>query len=59
MYEAHNKRSKVKLDFGFDVKCCYSADLNENRLKEIAVKNNSVQLEIKPFEIVTVLAEYK
>lgn len=59
MYEAHNKRSKVKFDFGFDVKCCYSADLNENRLKEIAVKNNSVQLEIKPFEIVTVLAEYK
>ena len=55
LYEAKNSRSRVTLKLGFDVKEAYLADLNEKPIKNLAVKNNSVSFDIKPFEIVTLL----
>ena len=55
-YESYNKRTNVKLDFGYDVKKAYICDLLENNIEEIEVKNNSVEFTAKPFEIITIKA---
>ncbi len=57
MYETYNRRVKAGIDFGFPVKKCYLADLNENKLEEVFVSDNRIELEIKPFEIVTLIIE--
>lgn len=57
MYETYNRRENIRLDFGFDVKACWLADLNENKCKTLQIKNNAVELDIKPFEIVTIMLE--
>ncbi len=53
MYETKNTRTKATVKFGFDVKEAYVSDLSEKEIKKLTVKNNSVSLDIKPFEIVT------
>ena len=55
-YESYNKRTNVKLDFGYDVKKAYICDLLENNIEEIEVKDNSVEFTAKPFEIITIKA---
>lgn len=57
MYETYNRRTNARVEFGFDVKKCYIADMSENILKELKVNKNSVELEVKPFEIVTLMVE--
>ncbi len=57
MYEAEGTRTKFRLDFGFDVSKCYITDLPENKLDEVTVTDNTLELEIKPFEIITLLVE--
>lgn len=55
MYESWNKRvNGAKLTFGFDVKSAVLCDLMENEIEQLNVENNTVTLNIKPFEIVTV-----
>ncbi len=55
MYESWNKRvNGAKLTFGFDVSSAVLCDLMENEIEPLAVENNSVTLNVKPFEIVTV-----
>ena len=55
MYESWNKRvNGAKLTFGFDVKSAVLCDLMENEIEPLTVENNSVTLNVKPFEIVTV-----
>ncbi len=53
-YESYNKRTNVKLDFGFEVKKAYICDLLENNLEELEIKDNSIEFTAKPFEIITV-----
>lgn len=53
MYETKNTHTRATVKFGFDVKEAYIADLCENEVRRLNVKNNSVTLDIKPFEIVT------
>jgi alpha-mannosidase len=53
-YESYNKRTKVKLDFGFDVSKAYICDLLENNEEELTVNGNNVEFIAKPFEIITV-----
>ncbi|MBQ7595930.1 MAG: alpha-mannosidase [Clostridia bacterium] len=55
-YECFNKRTSVKLTFGFDIKEAYICDLLENNETQLAVCNNSVEFDVKPFEIITVKA---
>lgn len=57
MYETYNRRATVRLEFGFDVKQCHITDLSENKLKEVKVKDGVAEIEVKPFEIVTLLTE--
>jgi alpha-mannosidase len=53
MYEAKNMRSVCRLNFGFDVSSAALCNLMEEHDTEISVDNNSVELVLKPFEIVT------
>ena len=57
LYEAKNSRTHTSVKFGFDVSEVYLADLNEKPLKKLTVKNNTVTIDVKPFEIVTLLAK--
>lgn len=55
MYESWNKRvNGAKLSFGFDVSSAVLCDLMENEIEPLEVENNTVTLNVKPFEIVTV-----
>ncbi|MBQ9703269.1 MAG: alpha-mannosidase, partial [Clostridia bacterium] len=53
MYETKNTRTKATVKFGFDVSEAYLANLSEKEQKKLTVKNNTLSLDIKPFEIVT------
>lgn len=57
MYETFNRRARVKLDFGFDISRCSLIDLSENKLREIKLDNGAAYIDVKPFEIVSILAE--
>ena len=57
LYETKNSRTKTAISFGFDVSEVYLADLNEKAQKKLTVKNNSVVLDVKPFEIITLLVK--
>jgi len=53
MYEAKNFRGTATVKFGFDVKEVYLADIMENKLTKLSVTDNSVTINYKPFEIIT------
>jgi alpha-mannosidase len=56
MYEAKNMKEKATLTFGFPVAEVWECDLEENPIRALPVKNGSVRLELKPFEILTLKA---
>ena len=55
MYEALNRRTKARIRFGFNVCGASVADLMENPAEELEVKDNAVEVSLRPFEIVTLL----
>lgn len=57
LYESLNKRTDCILDFGFNVKGVWIADLLENPIERVAFKNNQVSLKVNSFEIITLLIE--
>ncbi len=52
--EYYNKRATANVKFGFDVKKAYLCDMLENNIQELAVKDNTVAVDFKPFEINTI-----
>ena len=57
LYDCKNVRTKTNVTFGFDVKEAYIGNLSEKKLKKLTVSNNTVSVEIKPFEIVTLIVK--
>lgn len=57
MFEAHNKRSRARIKLGFAANRLSLADLSENRLSELKIKDGETEIVIKPFEIITLIAE--
>jgi alpha-mannosidase len=53
LYENNNSKTKTTISFGFNVEKVYLTDMIENVLTELPVKDNSVELTFKPFEIHT------
>ena len=53
LYESHDRRDRVTLTFGFDLKAAALCDLMENELSSLAVDGRSVTFPIQNFEIVT------
>jgi alpha-mannosidase len=52
--EYFNKRTTANVKFGFNVKKAYLCDMLENNIQELDVKDNTVTIDFKPFEINTV-----
>ncbi len=52
-YDAFGINTDLTLDFGFEFKEAYLADMSENSLEKLCVRDNKVSLKVKPFEIVT------
>ena len=57
MYETKNTRGKATIKLGFDVSEAYIANLSEKKQKALTVKNNSVVIDYKPFEIITLIVK--
>ena len=55
--ETNNMRHKIRLNFGKTIESAFICDLMEQKEKRLAVANNEVLLEIKPFEIITLMVE--
>ena len=55
MYETKNTRGRATIKLGFDVSEVYLANLSEKKEKKLTVKNNSVTVDYKPFEIITLI----
>ena len=53
MFEAKRMSKNVTVTFGFDVKEVYLTSLLEEETEKLTVKDNSVTLKVKPFEIIT------
>ena len=57
MYEAFSRRTKAKLSLGFDVKEAFETDLLENIVEELQVSGNEINIELKPYEIKTIMVK--
>ena len=57
LYDCKNVRTKTNVTFGFDITEAYIGNLSEKKLKKLTVKNNTVSIEVKPFEIVTLIVK--
>ena len=57
LYEAFNRRTRVKLTLGSPVKKAFLCNMLEEREEELPVKGNEIFLELKPFEICTLRLE--
>lgn len=53
VYEPDGHFSAVTLKVGFPFWHCYETDLLENEIRELEGRNNEIQLDLKPFEIIT------
>ncbi len=53
MYEAHNARGRAVIRFGFAVTTCQRCDLLEREQEALQVRDGAVELEIRPFEIIS------
>jgi alpha-mannosidase len=54
LYEAEGARGQVRLTTSLPVSKAWLANLLENTVSALPLKNGSVQLDLKPFEIVTI-----
>ena len=52
--ETNNARHKETLEFSETIKAAYLCDLLENNQAQLQVKKNKIELNVKPFEIITV-----
>ncbi len=57
LYEGFGQRTKVRLTLGFEAEHVFMASMMEDKQEEIPVAGGVIELEIKPYEIVTLMAE--
>ena len=55
LFECMNKQTEVTLEVGFDFKTVYLTNLLEQEEKELITDGNQIILNVKPFEIITLL----
>ena len=53
LYESHRKRGPVKLQAGFGLESAWITNLLEENETELRLEENQVNLDLKPFQIVT------
>jgi alpha-mannosidase len=57
LYETKNTRGKATIKLGFDAKAAYIGNLCEKKGKELKIKNGTVTIDYKPFEIITLIVK--
>ena len=57
LYECFGRRTKAKLTLGFETKAVWKATMMEEKLERMEIKDGVLELEIRPYEIVTLIAE--
>ena len=53
IYEGFGRKTRVQLTFGLDVKNVYLCNMLEDRTSNVTVARNAVELELQPYEIIT------
>ena len=53
LYESQRRRGEVLLQAGFALRSAWRTDLVEGNETALPVEGTTIQLEIKPFEIIT------
>ncbi|HSL31039.1 MAG TPA: glycoside hydrolase family 38 C-terminal domain-containing protein, partial [Anaerolineales bacterium] len=53
LYESQRKRGPVQLHAGFEVQTAWETNLLEENETELSVENNSIHLELNPYQIMT------
>jgi alpha-mannosidase len=59
LYESQRKRGQVQLQAGFVVEAAWETNLLEENGSELSIENNSVQLNLKPYQIITIRLKEK
>jgi alpha-mannosidase len=57
VFEHANRRARVKLRFGLPVNAAFLTNLMEEGREPLTLRDNSVTLELRPFEIATLVLE--
>ena len=58
LYENYGRRGKVCVSFGLPVKSAFQCNMLEHMQNMLSVSENSVELFVKPFEIITLLLHF-
>lgn len=53
LFDCYNRKDIAKIDFGFNVSKVYLCDMLENEIEEIEVTDNSIEIPVKNYEIIT------
>ena len=53
LYESQRQRGPVQLHAGFAVEAAWETNLLEENEAELSVENDSIQLNLKPYQIMT------
>jgi alpha-mannosidase len=53
LYESHRKRGPVKVRTGFNLEAAWVTNLLEENESALSFENNSLQIDLKPYQIVT------
>jgi len=59
LYESQRRRGPVQVKFGFRVKSAWETNLLEENESELSVENDSVNLNLRPFQIMTLRLKFK
>ncbi len=54
LYESQRKRGQVQIKLGFAVESASETNLLEENQSELSVENDSIQLKLKPYQIMTI-----
>jgi len=59
LYESQRKRGPVQVKLGFAVESAWETNLLEENESELSVENNSIHLNLKPYQIITIRLKEK
>jgi alpha-mannosidase len=59
LYESQRRRGPVRVTFGFAVEAVWEANLLEENESALTVEDDSIQLNLRPYQIVTLRVEEK
>lgn len=54
VFDCGDISGNVNLNFGINIKKAYLCDMLENEISELTIKNNSISLKLKNYEIITI-----